>query len=765
PDADNGGQTETGAESYGYTATDANGNTVTGTITIDIVDDVPINIDTTASATVHEDALDNYNPGVVLPGIEGSRGNNEGGKTTTAVFTYATIAALVNFGADGAGAITLNDDGSINGTAISGVTSKGDALTWQVSGSELLGVAADGRTVFRITQTAGGGTAAPQDDEFTFELLDQVDHETALGDDDQSVTIDISNAFVATDGDGDTVVLDAGLQVAVENDVPSVIFPDHAVVENGAGSSATFALDLDGDIANNVGADELGTVRFNVVNGIDSGLTANGVPILYTVSVDGLTLTGAANGTTIFTIVLDPAASTYTVNMSGAVDSLVDVSFSDGGYNFVGGNNSWSGFIPDTETVGAPIDNDSRDLLLTPSIGGVNDGTINSSSVAGGIGGGASVGGSEVFRVDFVVDLRGNPADGPGDYDTAANRDHVFDGHYTTNGASAVFTATGGSTVRVAAYDDPDGNTIVGDGTRDQITGIVIAYNGVSSALITANGTYLVNGNSYTVTFDSDSNGAVDIAGVVGTSGAQAIGTEIAVYTNDGYNSLEYGWVSGNTYKIGDFGASVQTDEPVNFNVPIEIVDSDGDAAGSSLSVTLTSQGEGIQDYSGSPTFVIATSTSTDPHIIGSSYDDTLTGDGGDNVLAGGAGSDLLVGGDGADLLIGGSGANTYNLSDTDDAVDTVVIDKSALAGIDPDDIVGYGAEDVVDLTELVSASAGDDVNDYVRLNPGNDQELQVDADGAANGENWVTVATFDVTPASVNILYDEDGSDKQGTV
>ncbi|NRG16410.1 cadherin-like domain-containing protein, partial [Rhizobiales bacterium] len=41
PDADNGGQTETGAESYGYTATDANGNTVTGTITIDIVDDVP----------------------------------------------------------------------------------------------------------------------------------------------------------------------------------------------------------------------------------------------------------------------------------------------------------------------------------------------------------------------------------------------------------------------------------------------------------------------------------------------------------------------------------------------------------------------------------------------------------------------------------------------------------------------------------------------------------------------------------------------------
>ncbi|MXO55253.1 beta strand repeat-containing protein, partial [Pontixanthobacter gangjinensis] len=41
PDADNGTNTELGAESYGYTATDASGNSVTGTITIDIIDDVP----------------------------------------------------------------------------------------------------------------------------------------------------------------------------------------------------------------------------------------------------------------------------------------------------------------------------------------------------------------------------------------------------------------------------------------------------------------------------------------------------------------------------------------------------------------------------------------------------------------------------------------------------------------------------------------------------------------------------------------------------
>ncbi|MGB3338197.1 MAG: Ig-like domain-containing protein, partial [Devosia sp.] len=42
PDANNADQTEDNKESFFYTATDGNGNTVTGTITVDIVDDVPV---------------------------------------------------------------------------------------------------------------------------------------------------------------------------------------------------------------------------------------------------------------------------------------------------------------------------------------------------------------------------------------------------------------------------------------------------------------------------------------------------------------------------------------------------------------------------------------------------------------------------------------------------------------------------------------------------------------------------------------------------
>ena len=50
PDADNGANTEV-AESFTYVATDANGNTATGTITVNIVDDVPTaSADTTAGS-------------------------------------------------------------------------------------------------------------------------------------------------------------------------------------------------------------------------------------------------------------------------------------------------------------------------------------------------------------------------------------------------------------------------------------------------------------------------------------------------------------------------------------------------------------------------------------------------------------------------------------------------------------------------------------------------------------------------------------------
>ena len=82
---------------------------------------------------------------------------------------------------------------------------------------------AGARTVFTLVQTAGADTVlGTSDDVFTFTLLDQVDHTplaTGAGDD-ETIVLSLASVFVATDFDGDSVVIDAGATVTIENDVP-----------------------------------------------------------------------------------------------------------------------------------------------------------------------------------------------------------------------------------------------------------------------------------------------------------------------------------------------------------------------------------------------------------------------------------------------------------------------------------------------------------------------------------------------------------------
>ena len=363
---------------------------------------------------------------------------------------------------------------------------------------------------------------------------------------------------------------------------------------------------VDSNTDNNYGADG-GTVIFAAsLNGQDSGLTSSARKIFYQTSNGGHTLTGFAdqnlNGvydpatdtTAIFTINLNLdkslaiASDTYTVQMLHTVDSATHIDFDSGGYNFVGGNDSWAEFIPAGETVANPIDNNSPDLLLTPAVNHLPASSINTSANSGGVGSGQSVGSvgnlPETFRVDFVTDLRGDPAGSPANYGNPANRDHVFDGHYTVDGSSADFIATSGSTINFAAFDDPDGNNIVGDGVKDTITGVVIRFGDSTSGFIDLTQpllpSYVVGGHTFTITEIAD--GSINVGGVAGT-------TSVAIFTANGYNSLEYTWVAGDTFKIGNFGAAKQSTAPVDFSVPVQVVDGDGDTASGNLGITLTS--------------------------------------------------------------------------------------------------------------------------------------------------------------------------------
>ena len=265
--------------------------------------------------------------------------------------------------------------------------------------------------------------------------------------------------YQVTDANGNTTT--STITIDVIDDVPQPIAPVLLVALNANGSSVTAALDSDGTIDDNVGADQPGTVRFpESING-DSGLTSGGIPIMYEVSPEGLVLTATAVGIgTVFIITLIPGATdTYTLQMFGVVDSQSAINFNDGTYDFVGGNTGWAGFVPDGQRFDeVPAPDGSDDLLLTPVGAGTSiNGNANAAGVSGGTGpgsGGLSIGTNEGIRLDFVNDLTGDPAGG----DFPANSDFVFEDHYEANGAAVTFGGinTGSAAARFTAKNDLD---------------------------------------------------------------------------------------------------------------------------------------------------------------------------------------------------------------------------------------------------------------------------------------------------------------------
>ncbi|TGQ38662.1 type I secretion C-terminal target domain-containing protein [Mesorhizobium sp. M00.F.Ca.ET.216.01.1.1] len=138
--------------------------------------------------------------------------------------------------------------------------------------------------------------------------------------------------------------------------------------------------------------------------------------------------------------------------------------------------------------------------------------------------------------------------------------------------------------------------------------------------------------------------------------------------------------------------------------------------------------------------------TSGIDHLNGNGGNDVIIGRGGNDFLSGGAGDDLLIGGLGQDNMTGGTGADTFKLDGLD--IKDIISDYS-----------GVGGEgDKIDLTSLFdTAAGGGNVGDFVNYNSATNT-LSVDADGLANGANFVDVATLTNTPVTntITLLYDD---------
>nr|WP_269472479.1 retention module-containing protein [Aeromonas hydrophila] len=645
-------------ETFTYTIVDADGDTSSALLKILVLDTTPI------TASVFEDGL---------PG--GLPGNNPALTTVAGSLAHMVVDSIgVNFGV-----------GSTAG--LPALTSGGVAITYSIIhgvGVDTLVAVAGSKPIFTLAVEADG--------DYTFTLQGPIDHALADGNDLELKALNLSSAITAHEG-VDNVTLVRDFIVQVEDDVPIVMTPAMGVMLNQSGVTGIFLLDGDGSLSNNYGGDG-GSIRFDSsLNGSSSGMTSGGLPVTYTLSSDGITLTAATAAGTVFIATLQPASGTYQVQMIGEVDGgQTTIDFNGGDYNFVGGNASWAGF----NTI---ANDNSKDLLLTAMTNGADGGTVNTSANTGGISSGASVGSGEAMRIDFVIDLTGNPVSG-GSYGNLANQTHAFEAHYDVNGASALFTSisSGGSSVKVVARQDVDSDNDIGDGNKESLTAVAISYNGSTRIVSIGAGmsqTVAVGGRSFTVNFTDDdpTSGVAYVATVVGV----VSNTKLAAYTADGYNSLEFHYAAGSDFKIGDFGSSVATPGiPVSLQLPVTLTDGDGDAVHSNIGLSLLPEAPFTLDYDSSASGVNVTFNSTQGHAIGSDFGDSITGNSLDNILSGGDGDDLLYGLGGKDTLVGGKGNDVLDGGSGNDTLYGEAGDDTLIGGIGNDILQGGDGKDLL---------------------------------------------------------------------
>ncbi|MEQ5854262.1 Ig-like domain-containing protein [Halomonas sp. EF61] len=193
-----------------YTATDGDGDTVDGRLTVNVEgsDGTPTTPETDgdpstgpAKAIVDEDGL----PGGVAGGVADVAGER----------VVATGSLGYDFGDDGAGEVRLSTDG------LPSLTSGGSPVTWTLSGNgrSLVGFDGSGDRVIsvQLTNVANGS--------YKVVLAKPLDHGASGREDDISFSV----KYTVTDSDGDTAV--GRLNVVVDDDSP--VAQDDGASTNG----------------------------------------------------------------------------------------------------------------------------------------------------------------------------------------------------------------------------------------------------------------------------------------------------------------------------------------------------------------------------------------------------------------------------------------------------------------------------------------------------------------------------------------------------
>ncbi|MFH4858368.1 retention module-containing protein [Vibrio diabolicus] len=275
-------------------ATDFDGDTVTESIPVTIVDDVPT-ITAVDALSVDEDDLN-----VV--------GSDPGGDL------FVKGAFTTTQGSDRVVSYQLDSTSD----PVAGLTSQGEAITLVETangdGSFTYVATADGNPIFTLN-VATDGT-------YDFTLQGPIDH--AANSD--SLTIDFP--IIATDFDGDTAT--ATIPVTITDDAPVIdnVVP-LAVDEDdlsGIGSDQSDAVYVEGAFTTTQGSDRVVSYQLDSTADPVAGLTSQGEPVtlVETANADGsFTYVATADGNPVFTMNVN-ADGTYNFRLEGPVDHALN---------------------------------------------------------------------------------------------------------------------------------------------------------------------------------------------------------------------------------------------------------------------------------------------------------------------------------------------------------------------------------------------------------------------------------------------------------
>ena len=686
------------------TVNDELGNPGTGDITVTVEDDSPENNTATVSGAVQEDALPT--------GIEDSVSD-----TTVAT---GSVSGLVEVGADEPLSFSVQTTG-LTGL---GLESKGVGLTYASSDTDSDGIDDT------ITATGPEGTVftlkVETDGSYRFELEDQLDHtgsDLSGSGDDEIKMLDLSSVLVATDNDGDSVTVDNGFTITVEDDVPTAIPVRESATATPIDTNLLIILDTSGSMGSNPGVsgyttrmaisvdaakdliekyDALGEVKVRIVD-FDTTGTEKG-----SAWMDVSTAQSTLNG--MYTAYTDNSQMTnydqaLLVGMGAYADSgkLADAQ-------------SVSYFISD----GAPTVRtnwDDYSTYGTPGYGSTwpNWGTDN------GINSNEENGWEAWLKNNDVISY----AIGLGTGVNVGNLNPVaYDG-------VAESEMNGRSVPNLNDLDDVLADTIPQDPLTGSLSLNLGADEGGYVQSITVNGTtYIYNpagAGSITASGGSD-NSSFDTADNILTVNTDD-GAVIKIDMDDG----DY------EYKTPAIFSS-EYDETIDFT----LVDGDGDTNSSSLLITNYPLPSAISEtWTGDDTNETWTTFSVNAYLDGQGGDDSLTGSSGTDILKGGDGDDTLDGGAGADVVIGGHGADTLVFDamdtvidggngggddtlilETDESIDFGVITDDPVKNIEEidltvngnHDLINLSAQDVLDMTDgdnelYILGDNGDDVS------------------------------------------------------